>query len=65
RSIGELPSAAELESMLRDGVELVSTARGKGDYLTLVTSDPAVAERYGMIDETEFWDGNLTGQTEE
>ena len=44
--------------MQRDGVELDSIGP-RGDFVALVTFDPAVAERYGMVEESEFWADDL------
>lgn len=44
-------AASRLESMAKDGVTL---AGGQGDdYARLVTTDPAVAKRYGMHEEED------------
>ena len=59
RPVADLrPAIDELEAMQRDGVELDLTGR-TGDYVILATFDPAVAERYGMVEESEFWAENL------
>lgn len=48
-------AALELEAMRADGVVL-DPKRGTGDdYALLVTSDPKIAEKYGMEDESELW----------
>ncbi|MCO6456781.1 MAG: nucleotidyltransferase family protein [Pirellulaceae bacterium] len=54
-----LRSAADLlEQMRQDGVVL-DEGRGVGDDdAILVTMDPRVAEKYGMIEESEYWDVN-------
>ncbi|HEY5313229.1 MAG TPA: hypothetical protein VIK18_11950 [Pirellulales bacterium] len=53
--IQRLPDAARmLEAMRADGVTL-DPAGGTGDgHARLVTTDPQVAKKYGMEDETEF-----------
>lgn len=49
-------AADRLDQMRSDGVVL-DDADGVGDdYAHLVTTDPKVAEKYGMVDEFEFWD---------
>lgn len=54
--ISMLRSAAEqLEAMRRDGVMLESTDGVSDDYAHLVCTDPKIAEKYGMIEEDEFW----------
>jgi hypothetical protein len=50
------PDAAdELQAMLRDGVTF-DESRRSSDYQYLVTTDPEVAHRYEMHDESEFFD---------
>jgi diphthamide synthase (EF-2-diphthine--ammonia ligase) len=46
----------ELEAMRKDGVTLDPEGGTADDYATLVTSDPAIAKKYDMHDESEFWD---------
>ncbi|HVA51632.1 MAG TPA: hypothetical protein VNH11_35150 [Pirellulales bacterium] len=55
--IGALRAAAAvLESMLDDGVTLDAEAGGVGDDdAHLVTTDPEVAKKYDMLEESEFW----------
>ena len=49
-------AAAELEAMRTDGVTLDSQVGGVGDdYAHLVTTDPEVAKKYDMVEESEFW----------
>ncbi len=48
-------AADELEAMRRDGVTLDVEAGPGHDHARLVTTDPAVARRYGMIEESEYW----------
>ncbi len=43
-------------SMLVDGVALDPDGLTTPDYITLTTSDPAVASKYGMEDEADLWD---------
>jgi len=53
--IESLQSAADtLRSMLADGVILDPDSGISDDYADLVTTDPAVAKKYGMHDESEF-----------
>lgn len=49
-------AAAELRAMLADGVQLDPSGGTTDDYAHLVTTDPAVAQKYHMEDESEFWD---------
>jgi hypothetical protein len=47
-------AAATLEAMRNDGI----TLEGEGisdDYAHLVTTDPEVAKKYDMVEESEFW----------
>jgi hypothetical protein len=51
-----LRSAAEyLEQMRNDGVFLEDDSGVGDDYAHLVTTDPKVAEKYGLVDESEYW----------
>jgi hypothetical protein len=47
-------ATATLEAMLRDGVELDSRGGTSDDYAYLVTSDPEIARKYEMEDESEM-----------
>lgn len=49
-------AADELEAMRKDGVTLDPAGGTADDYAILVTSDPAIAKKYDMHDESEFWD---------
>jgi len=50
------PADAEtLKAMHADGVTVDPETTVAGDHVRLVTSDPAVARKYGMHEETEFW----------
>lgn len=49
-------AAATLKAMLADGVVLESQDRTEDDYAYLVTTDPTIAKKYDMHDESEFWD---------
>ncbi len=52
-----LRSAAEqLEQMQKDGVVLEDNGGAGDDYALLVTTDPKVAEKYGLVEESEYWD---------
>ncbi len=60
--IASLGEAAELlANMKRDGVELDPQGDTGNDYAYLVTSDPEIARKYGMSEESELWDdgGNM------
>jgi hypothetical protein len=49
-------ASAELEAMRNDGVTLDAELGGIGDdYAHLVTTDPEVAKKYDMVEESEFW----------
>jgi hypothetical protein len=48
--------------MRNDGVALDAEAGGVGDdYAHLVTTDPNVAKKYDMVDESEFWGDDESG----
>jgi hypothetical protein len=54
--ISTLRSAAEhLEQMRKDGVVLDGDSGVGDDYARLVTTDPTVAEKYGLVEESEYW----------
>lgn len=56
--IAGLRSAAEtLEAMKADGVTMEPAGGAGDDYVYLVTTDPAVAKKYDMHEESEFWGG--------
>lgn len=48
-------AAATLQAMREDGVVLESPGGTADDYAYLVTTDPAVAKKYDMHEESEFW----------
>ena len=48
-------AADELENMRKDGVALEPDGGAGGDYARLVTTDPEVAKKYGMVEESELW----------
>jgi hypothetical protein len=55
--IRQFPEAAqELEAMQKDGVILDPNAQAASGHARLLTTDPKVAEKYGMIEESELWD---------
>jgi hypothetical protein len=49
-------AANELETMRQDGIVLENDGGVGDDHARLVTTDPEVARKYDMIDESEFWD---------
>lgn len=54
--VEELRAAATLlDAMQKDGVVLEEGGT-EDDYAHLVTTDPKIAEKYDMLDESEFWD---------
>jgi hypothetical protein len=54
--IAALRQAADaLEAMRLDGVVLENDGSVGDDYAHLVTTDPEVAKKYDMIEESEFW----------
>jgi len=46
----------ELKDMRADGVTLDPDGGTADDYAYLVTTDSVIAKKYGMEDESEFWD---------
>jgi hypothetical protein len=55
--IAGLHQAAELLSnMKRDGVQLLPQRDTANDYVYLTTTDPDIARKYGMTEESEVWD---------
>ncbi len=48
-------AADQLEEMRKDGVTLEPGGGTADDYAHLVTTDPEVAKKYDMIEESEFW----------
>jgi hypothetical protein len=48
-----------LKAMRDDGVYLDPEGGTADDYAHLVTTDPDIAKKYGMIDEREFWSEDL------
>ena len=48
-------AADHLDQMRKDGVILDDVAGCADDYANLVTTDAKVAEKYGLIDESEYW----------
>ena len=49
-------AAGRLDQMRKDGIVLEDKGRVREDDVHLVTTDPKVAEKYGMIDESEYWE---------
>jgi Uncharacterised nucleotidyltransferase len=47
--------ARDLESMLKDGVILENDGGAADEQVYLVTTDPEVAKKYDMVEESEFW----------
>jgi hypothetical protein len=61
KSIGDMinllrAAADRLEQMQKDGVVLVDNGGVKDDYAQLMTTDPKIAEKYGLVDESEYWE---------
>jgi hypothetical protein len=57
-------AVATMESMLADGVELDPDRGTADDYAYFVTSDPAIARKYGMEDESEMFPEDIDGLDE-
>lgn len=57
----------ELEAMRADGVTLDPEGGTTDDYAYLVTTDPAIARKYDMHDESEYWgdDDDMDSDNEE
>ena len=49
-------SGRQLDAMRSDGVTLESSGRAGSDFVYLVTTDPDIAQKHGMHDESEYWD---------
>jgi len=63
--IATLRSAAEtLAAMRADGVTLDEEGGTGDDYAYLVTTDPAIAKKYDMHDEAEFWGDDVDSEDE-
>ena len=61
--ISKLRSAADhLDQMRKDGVVLDDKGGVGDDDAHLVTMDPKVAEKYGLVDEFDYWGDNEKGQ---
>ena len=55
--IENLEAASDmLRKMRDDGVTLDTPGGTADDYAQLVTTDPDIARKYDMHDESEFWD---------
>lgn len=53
--------SSELAAMFADGIALDPAGSAADEFLRLVTTDPAMAKKYGMEDEREFWSDVHTG----
>lgn len=49
-------AADHLEQMRKDGVMLDDSGGVGDDYAQLMTTDAKIAEKYGLVDESEYWD---------
>jgi len=61
RSLDEMAAMLQeagerLQAMFAEGIELDSRGRTSDDYALLVTTDPDIAKKYGMEDESEMLD---------
>lgn len=55
--IARIPNApAEFAAMLQDGVIVDDVSDVSMGAVRLVTADPIIASKYGLIDEAEFWE---------
>jgi len=57
-------AADELEAMRSDGVTLQEEGGTSDDYAYLVTSDPEIAKKHDMHEESEYW-GAEDGESED
>ena len=48
-------AADQLDQMRKDGVFLDDNGGVGDDYAQLVSMDPKVAEKYGLVEESEYW----------
>ncbi len=48
-------AADQLDQMRKDGIVLDDNGRIRDDYADLVTTDGKVAEKYGLVDESDYW----------
>jgi hypothetical protein len=62
--IAAYPDSDELVQMRDDGVKLELKVGTSGNVAYLVTTDPAIASKYDMHDESGFWDDNDDGTAE-
>ena len=53
-----------MEQMLLDGVVLEDNGTAGNDSALLVTTDFKIAEKYGFIEESEYWDGGQDDDAE-
>lgn len=58
-------AAGTLEAMRRDGVVLEDAGGIADDYAHLVTTDPEVAKKYDMMEESELWGGDEKESSED
>ncbi len=58
-------AAEELEAMRKDGIVLDPDGGTADDYAQLITTDPKIAEKYGFIDEAEYWGEDEKGTSDE
>lgn len=49
-------AAEQLDQMRQDGVVIEDNGGIADDYAQLVTTDAKIAEKYGFVDESEYWD---------
>ncbi len=56
RAANDSSEIPRLEQMRRDGVILERHESLGSDTALLMTTDPQVAEKYGLIDESEYWE---------
>ena len=59
-----LETVNHFNQMIRDGVVLVDSGSVSDDYAQLVTTDLKIAEKYGFVEESEYWDGGQDDDAE-
>ena len=58
-------AANDLEEMHKNGVVLEDNGGIGDDYAHLVTTDAKVAEKYGLVEESEYWEMDNDGEDAE
>lgn len=56
KTAAKFQAAEEWETMIRDGVVVEIRRDADGDRVFLMTTDTKVAQKYGFIDEADYWE---------